>query len=198
MVKVPTLSLFVLAALLMIPATAMPQSQPVVPTAYVCTPDGQILKVNGTAATVILSGGGAFDDCVFGPDGRVYLSEFLANDLAPNRIERLDPDSASPILEMVAALPSAPRGMAFNITTLYINTAASGVYALPGISLNHGSPFPQPIQVLSSPTTPAAGWFSTCPATSYLRQAAPFAAQVHRHTQVPPFPLRTTRSSRTG
>jgi hypothetical protein len=157
MVKVPTLSLLVLAALLMIPATAMPQSQPVVPTAYVCTPDGQILKVNGTAATVILSGGGAFDDCVFGPDGRVYVSEFLANDPAPNRIERVDPDSASPMLEMVAALPSAPRGLSFNITTLYINTAVSGVYALPGISLNHGSPFPQPIQVLSSPTTTGGG-----------------------------------------
>jgi hypothetical protein len=143
-------------ALLTLPSVALAQSSPLV---YLCTPDGQILKVNGTTATVILSGGGAFDDCVLGPDGRLYVSEVVAGDPAPNRIERVNPApvSGSPTLERIATLPSAPRGLAFNISTLFITTASSGVYMLPGISLNQGPPYPQPAQVLSSPTTSGRG-----------------------------------------
>jgi len=125
--------------MLVIPATVLAQSPPVV---YVCTPDGQVLEVNGTAARVLAPPGGAFDDCVVGPDGWLYISEVLAGDVSPNRIERLDPNGPAPQLQLVATLPnaSAPRGLAFNVTpsnttpfnraTLFINTASSGVYTL--------------------------------------------------------------------
>ena len=127
------------ALLLIWPSAVLAQAIPVV---YVCTPEGQVLEVNGTTARVLAPRGGAFDDCVLGPDGWLYISEVVAGDPAPNRIVRLDPDSTAPQLGLVATLPNAaaPRGLAFNITaanvapfnraTLFINTASSGVYTL--------------------------------------------------------------------
>jgi hypothetical protein len=149
------------------PATALAQA----PLVYVCTPDGQVLEVNGSAGRVIASPGGAFDDCVVGPDGWLYISQVLTGDVAPNRIVRLDPASAAPPLQLVATLPnaSAPRGLAFNVTpatvspvnraTLFINTASSGVYTLQETGATTspmtfpGAATPLP----SSPTTPGHG-----------------------------------------
>src|SRR5919108_2878803 len=92
-----------LTLLLITPGAALAQTAP---TVYVCTPDGQIVRANDR--TVILSGGGAFDDCVLGPDGRLYISEVVTGS-SPNRIVRVDPDSASPTRETIATtLPSAP------------------------------------------------------------------------------------------
>ncbi|HET7217424.1 MAG TPA: hypothetical protein VFJ02_05225, partial [Vicinamibacterales bacterium] len=58
---------------------------------------------------------------------------------------RLDPQDAFGTDETVATLSSATRGLSFNITTLYVSTAASGLWAFPGMSLApQGGPFPSP------------------------------------------------------
>ena len=60
------------ALLLIVPPAVLAQSAPVV---YVCTPDGQVLEVGTVGPRVIATdSGGAFDDCVFGLDGWLYIS----------------------------------------------------------------------------------------------------------------------------
>jgi hypothetical protein len=124
-----------LAALLMAPVDATAQ-----PAVYVCTPAAQVVAVNGTtgAAAVIYTGSGTFDDCVLGPDGRLYV----ANDTQVLRFDPLHPTSTD---EFVATLPTGARGLSFNVTTLYVSTAASGLWAFQGMSdAPQGGPFPSP------------------------------------------------------
>lgn len=133
-------TLTALAAMLLAPGAAAAQ-----PTAYICTPTGQVLTVNGTTGTtaVIYTGSGGFDDCVVGPDGWLYVS----NDF---NILRLDPASPSSV-EFVTSpsLPSKAMGLAFNVATLYVNTASSGVWRLDGISEDHSAPYAAPVQAFA-------------------------------------------------
>lgn len=155
------------ALLLILPPAVLAQSAPAV---YVCTPDGQVLEVNGTAGRVIATeSGGAFDDCVLGPDGWLYISEVLGGATPLNRVVRLDPASTSPQLSVVTTLASAPRGLAFNVTpaatapanraTLFINTASSGVFTLQetGASVTPLAFAATATKLPSSPTTSGHG-----------------------------------------
>lgn len=100
------------------------------PAVYICTPTSQVLAVDGTtgATSLLYTGAGVFHDCVLGPDGRLYI----AND---NNILRINPTNTSES-SLVNSLPLSftPRSLAFNVSTLYINTAASGVYRIEGNS----------------------------------------------------------------
>jgi len=128
-----------LGALLIAPAiasAALPPGPQGSPTVYVCTADAQVLKIDGTtgASTVYANGAGTFDDCVVGPDGQLYIAN-------GSKIVRLDLSgtalSSTPVT--VATLPSnagAARGLAFNLSTLYINTASAGLYKLDGATLS--------------------------------------------------------------
>ena len=124
-----------LAALLVAPGEASAQ-----PTVYVCTPAAQVVAVDATtgAAAVIYTGSGSFNDCALGPDGRLYV----AND---SQVLRFDPQHPAATDEPVATLPTAARGLSFNVTTLYVSTAGSGLWAFQGMSeAPHGGPFPSP------------------------------------------------------
>jgi hypothetical protein len=124
-----------LAALLLVPAEAIAQ-----PTVYVCTQAAQVVAIDATtkAAAVIYSGSGSFDDCALGPDGRLYVAN-------GNQVLRFDPQNAFGTDEPVATLPTAARGLSFNITTLYVSTAGSGLWAFPGMSeAPQGGPFASP------------------------------------------------------
>ena len=102
------------------------------PTLYVCTPTGKILKVDGTSGdtTTLYSGTTALHDCVFGPDGRVYAAN-------GNNIVRIDSDGGN-FTTVTTDLDSAARGLAFNVTTLYINTESSGVLKMVGTEPSNG------------------------------------------------------------
>jgi hypothetical protein len=124
-----------LAAVLLAPGEAAAQ-----PTVYVCTPAAQVVAVDATskAATLIYTGSGAFSDCALGPDGRLYVAN-------GNQVLRFDPANATGTDETVATFLSAARGLSFNITTLYVSTAGSGLWAFPGVSeVPTSGTFPQP------------------------------------------------------
>jgi hypothetical protein len=119
----------VLAALLLAPAGAAAQ-----PVVYVCTPSAQVVAVNTATVPpttgVVYSGSGSFADCVLGPDLRLYVAN-------GNEVLRFDPTNATTANatdEVVATLSSTVRGLSFNVTTLYVSTAGSGLWAFPGIS----------------------------------------------------------------
>lgn len=124
---------FALAAAMTLVLPALGFSQT---TAYVCTPQGQVLKqaVNADGSPgvmeVLYTGTGGFDDCVVGPDGWLYIASGA-------HILRLDPSSAGSAAASAAylsgtPLPSHARSLAFNVSTLYVNTASSGVWTLAG------------------------------------------------------------------
>jgi hypothetical protein len=141
-----------LAAVLLAPAAASAQ-----PTLYVCTPTAQVLTVDGTsgATGVLYTGAGSFHDCVLGPDGWLYI----ANDTNIVRVNATT-GSPSPAPLNSSPLPSAARGLAFNVTTLYINTASSGVYKLVGRAPTiDGDPlrFPDPVAQAFPLTTSGQG-----------------------------------------
>ena len=122
----------VLASLLLASAAigaespAGPQSSP---SFYVCTADAQVIKYAAGVASIAANGTGTFDDCVVGPDGGVYI----ANGAQVVRFYPSDSPLPVTITDVVASgLPSAARGLAFNVKTLYINTQSSGVYAAQG------------------------------------------------------------------
>jgi hypothetical protein len=113
---------------------------------YVCTQAAQVVAVNATTkvAEVIYTGSGSFSDCALGPDGRLYV----AND---SQVIRFDPQDPYGTDETVATLLSAARGLSFNVTTLYVSTTSSGVWALAGVSeVSQGGPFPS-VALTSSP-----------------------------------------------
>jgi hypothetical protein len=112
-----------LAALLLAPGVAAAAG----PTLYVCTPTAQILTVDVTskATAVLFTGSGTFSDCVLGPDGWIYV----ANGTNIIRVNQAGTASPTPV---ASSLGSEARGLAFNVTTLYITTASSGVYKLVG------------------------------------------------------------------
>jgi hypothetical protein len=122
-----------LALLALLPGVAAAQ-----PVVYVCTQAAQVVKVDATnlpATTgVIYNGLGSFNDCVFGPDGKLYVSQSATS--SSHQVIRFNPVTppASGQAEIVATLSSAARGLAFNVTTLYFSTAGSELRALPGIS----------------------------------------------------------------
>src|SRR5215211_7729680 len=111
------------AAVLITPTVVVAQP---VPAAYVCG-GSQVTKIVGTSASGLLSAGNAnFEDCLVGPDGRLYIAN-------GTEIDRLDPTNkttAKATFEFVATVPSTARGLAFNVQTLYINTAAGSVLKL--------------------------------------------------------------------
>ena len=130
----PLKALPALAALLLAPGQATAQ-----PTVYVCTPAAQVVAVDATtkAAAVIYNGSGTFSDCALGPDGRLYVAN-------GSQVLRFDPQNALRTHETVAALTSAARGLSFNVTTLYVSTAVSGLWAFQGMSeAPQGGPFPR-------------------------------------------------------
>jgi hypothetical protein len=119
-----------LGAALSMPVLASAQT-----SAYICTPDAQVLRYTpgstGPVTDLWYTGNKkeAFDDCVVGPDGWLYIA-------SGSSILRLDLSTptatgAAPLLSLVG---SAARGLAFNINTLYINTATTGVYTLAGVA----------------------------------------------------------------
>lgn len=127
-------ALVVTACLTALPAVAQPvptTGGPVgTPVVYVCTADATVLRLVGNAKPEqIAAGTGTFDDCVYGPDGYLYISN-------GRRVVRIDPTSTArrppAPEEAVKGLPSDARGLAFNGPTLYINTATSGVYIANG------------------------------------------------------------------
>jgi hypothetical protein len=128
-------ALLALAVLALLPGVAAAQ-----PVVYVCTQAAQVVKVDATnlpATTgVIYNGSGSFNDCVFGPDGKLYVANQTATS---NQVIRFDPASPPPsgqaqVVTTATALASAARSLRFNVTTLYVSTASSGVRAFPGIS----------------------------------------------------------------
>jgi hypothetical protein len=124
-----------LAGLLLLSAEATAQ-----PIVYVCTQAAQVVAVDATTkvATVIYTGSGSFSDCALGPDGRLYIAN-------GSQVLRLDPQDASNTDETVATFATAARGLSFNITTLYVSTAGSGLWAFPGMSeAPPGGPFATP------------------------------------------------------
>jgi hypothetical protein len=127
-----------LALLALLPNIAAAQ-----PVVYVCTQAAQVVKVDATnlpaSTSVLYNGLGSFNDCIFGPDGKLYVSQSATS--SSHQVIRFDPASppGSGLAETVATtLPSAARGLAFNVTTLYFSTAGSQsgsqLRALPGIS----------------------------------------------------------------
>jgi hypothetical protein len=122
----------IVAAALSLPLTASAQT-----TAYVCTPDAQVIRqpVNeaGAAGPADLwyTGGKkeSFNDCVVGPDGWLYI----ASGSSVLRLNLSTPTATggAPLLALVG---SAARGLAFNVNTLYVNTASTGVYALQSVA----------------------------------------------------------------
>ena len=120
------------AAAIGLPSLASAQA-----TGYICTPDGQVLRQtinpNGTSGGTTLWYTGTknqeFGVCDVGPDGWLYIAS--ASSILRLNLNSPTPDGQAPVL---ALLPSAVRGFAFNVTTLYINTAASGLYALNGVA----------------------------------------------------------------
>ena len=133
----------VLITMLLVPATAAAQT-----TMYVCTPAKQILKVvDGpglTVTTTVLysnSLDAPYDDCVVGPEGLLYVSSG-SNILALNPLSLPSNAVATPA---VATLPPAAgdaRGLAFNVTTLYINSASGGVFTLAAGTLSNPAAIP--------------------------------------------------------
>jgi len=95
--------------------------------------------------------GTTFDDCVVGPDGWLYLSTAVGSTYS---VQRLNLSNVSGGLELLTTLTSKARGLAFNVATLYINTASLGVKRLEGISEDHISPYPAPV---SSPSGSGSG-----------------------------------------
>jgi hypothetical protein len=124
------------AAGLALPVVASAQT-----TTYLCTPDGQVLKqavnANGSSGgtTIWYTGNKkeAFDDCVVGPDGWLYISSGAS--ILRLKLDAATPNGTAPVL---AVLGSAARGIAFNVNTLYINTAASGIVAMTGVPAGSG------------------------------------------------------------
>ena len=120
------------AATLSLPALASAQT-PI----YICTADAQVLRqvanpVPTSGATTLWYTGGkkeSFDDCVVGPDGWLYISSGFS-------IQRISLDTATPNggASLVALLGSASRGLAFNGSILYINTATTGIVTLKGVA----------------------------------------------------------------
>jgi hypothetical protein len=118
-----TLPALVVGGLMLSAAPASAQ-----PDLYVCTPSAQVLLVNGTsgATSVLYTGTGSFYDCVLGPDGRLYI----ANGTSILRINTNG--TGAETVNASSPLASAARDLAFNVTTLYVNTASTGVYKLEG------------------------------------------------------------------
>lgn len=119
------------AASLTVPAVASAQV-----TTFICTPDGQVLKqivnANGTSGGTSVWYTGAKTDvfygCKVGPDGWLYLT----SGSTVQRL-RLDVPTSNGAASTIAMLPSAGREIAFNVTTLYVNTATSGIQTLVGV-----------------------------------------------------------------
>jgi hypothetical protein len=136
--------LFILPAALVFAATSA-SAQPVstIPTAYICTPASQVLKVTSTGVvsllqfqpttgpvTTVLPDEGntsGIAECVVGPDGRVYAAKGPA-------IVRFTPDAVATDVTRVALLGSNATGLAFNLGTLYVSTAAGTTWALPDVA----------------------------------------------------------------
>lgn len=114
---------------------------------FICTPDAQVLKVADvnatTAQTTIWYTGGrneSFDDCVVGPDGWLYIS----SGASILRLSLTTP-TASGAAPVISLLGSASRGLAFNVATLYANTATTGIQTLRGTASAAGQlTFPDP------------------------------------------------------
>jgi hypothetical protein len=106
-------------------------------TGYICTPDGQVLKQtinpNGTSGgTTLLYTGNKnqeFGVCELFPDGWLYIA-------SASSIIRIDPNQQTPSggAAVVALFPSPVRGIGINVTTLYVNTATSGIYTLKAVA----------------------------------------------------------------
>jgi hypothetical protein len=124
-----------LAVLLFAGGAAAQQGGPVgSPTVYVCTASAEVLKVEGNSVSTIAKGTGEFGDCVFGPDGNLYI----ANGTAVVKVDPLATAKKGQLpapTSVVTGLASAARGLAFNGNTLYINTASNGVYSFSGNTL---------------------------------------------------------------
>ena len=124
--------LIALAALLLAPALASAQ-----PTLYVCSPSGKSFKSTERQGTRRSSQ----------PERRLSMivywvpmaGWYIANDLHIARVNLASPGSA-PVFVNSVPLGSAARGLAFNVTTLYINTVTSGVLKLVGTDPNNGLP----------------------------------------------------------
>jgi hypothetical protein len=109
---------------------------------YVCTPSGQVLRVvagsgeTPTDTEVLFPGseGDSYHDCVSGPDGLLYVANS-----GGNSILRLNPDAESPLVDELS-LGFEPRGVAFNVTTLYITSATNAVFKWVGQEASDGDP----------------------------------------------------------
>lgn len=129
------------AAVLGFPALASAQTDAAPTDVYLCTPDGQVVRqivnASGTAGAITLwytgNRGEAFDDCVVGPDGWLYISSG-ASVLRLSLTTPTAPGAAS----VVSLVGSPARGLAFNVTTLYVNTATTGIYTLVGVPAGSG------------------------------------------------------------
>jgi hypothetical protein len=144
-----------LAPFSVIPAVAEAQT-----TAYICTADAQVVRQTAnpapaTGGTSVWYTGGkkaSFDDCVVGPDGWLYIS----SGSSILRIS-LEVPTAPGGAAALTLLESAARGVAFNGTTLYINTASSGIQTLKGVETGSDPlSFPDPTASLF-PVTPGDG-----------------------------------------
>jgi sugar lactone lactonase YvrE len=127
------------------------------PTLYVTSPDGtQILTVDGTtgATAVLFSPGAGFlpHAIVFGPDGKLYVSE-----PQNNQIDRVNPDGTG--FEVVykfsvSGQPTGPEGLHFNGGyDLYFTAQGpngTSVWKIAGVAtLGTGGPFPSPASVVA-------------------------------------------------
>ena len=148
-----------LAVLLLLPKGAAAQ-----PVVYVCNPLAQVVKVDTTplpdlpaTVEVIYNGFGSFNDCVFGPDAKLYVSQSATS--SSHQVIRFDPGTppASGQAEIVATLPALRAASAFNVTTLYVSTASSGLFSFAGMSVAaQGGPYPTGTAIALIPPSSAA------------------------------------------
>jgi hypothetical protein len=136
---------FIVPVALVLAATSASAQTPVstIPTAYICTPDSQVLKVTNAGVVSLLRfqpGGtgpitavlpdadtSGITDCGVGTDGRVYAAKGRA-------IVRFTPNPVATDVKRVAYLASNATGFAFNLGTLYVSTALGTTVALPNVT----------------------------------------------------------------
>jgi len=138
------------AAVLGLPTLGFAQAQT---TIYICTPDGQVIRqlvdASGTIGTNLLYTGNrneAFTDCVVGPDGWLYI----ASGASVIRINPATPPRSGSATTL-SLVGSTAQSLAFNVSTLYIMTATTGLYTLTGTpGLTDPLDFPDPATALMS------------------------------------------------